>query len=77
VHLRAESLRLCRPLAVTLKVIAPAMYLPSVARYMAFRKANHRMELATEANHMDCSMHSAQCVARMMRWWETSELLQD
>lgn len=54
-HLMAESLRLCRPLAVTLNVMAPLMYLPSVARYMALRNANHRMELAHELNHMDCT----------------------
>jgi hypothetical protein len=37
----------CRPLAVTLKVMRPASQRPRVARYIAFRKAHHRMELAT------------------------------
>ena len=37
----------CRPLAVTLKVILPSIQRPRVARYMALRKANQRIELAT------------------------------
>lgn len=46
-HLMGRSAMRCRPLAVTLKVILPSIQRPSVARYMALRKANHRIELAT------------------------------
>ena len=46
-------LSFCRPLAVTLKTSVPANHRPMVALYMAFRKAHHRMLLATAANHMD------------------------
>ena len=46
-HLMGISAMRCRPLAVTLKVMRPAIQRPSVARYMALRKANHRIELET------------------------------
>lgn len=46
-HLMGRSAIRCRPLAVTLKVILPSIQRPRVARYMALRKANQRMELAT------------------------------